>query len=190
MIDKKNIKIFDPALPNSQLIKLVKDIGPGIALDVGCGKGKNAIWLAQQGWEVDAFDPNVEYIGIARDKAAEAGARVIFSRADIASFQPDHQYDLIVCAMILHFFDDEQVVRSIEKMKHWTKPGGNIFMSVLNDSNPQGNRPKLFKKGELESYFTDWRIISSYQLQTEPILMPGRSKPETFYFDYLLVAKP
>lgn len=140
-------------------------------------------------WKVDAFNPSPEWLNIARDRAIKAGVEVSFSQSDIASFRPTVQYDLVVCAMILHFFDDTQVKDAIKKMKSWTKNSDTIYISVMSDQNPETRRPKLFKAHELESYFLGCKIVKSYQLKTDPILMPDKIKPEQFYFDYLIAKK-
>jgi SAM-dependent methyltransferase len=58
--------------PNGSLVVEVADLAPGTALDVGCGEGADAIWLAQRGWQVTALDPS----RVALDRAAAAARRV------------------------------------------------------------------------------------------------------------------
>jgi SAM-dependent methyltransferase len=58
-------------LPNGALVAEVVDLVPGSALDVGCGEGGDAIWLAQRGWQVTAIDPSQ----LALDRAAAAARR-------------------------------------------------------------------------------------------------------------------
>ena len=55
--------------PNAFLVRMIKGVRPGTALDVGMGQGRNAIYLAQQGWAVTGFDP--------AEKALAAGGRVV-----------------------------------------------------------------------------------------------------------------
>jgi SAM-dependent methyltransferase len=54
--------------PNGSLVAEVADLEPGTALDVGCGEGADAIWLARRGWTVTALDPSA----VALDRAAAA----------------------------------------------------------------------------------------------------------------------
>lgn len=56
--------------PNEQLVVEVSNLGPGTALDVGCGEGADAIWLAERGWHVTAIDVSAK----ALDRAARAAA--------------------------------------------------------------------------------------------------------------------
>jgi SAM-dependent methyltransferase len=60
--------------PNPQLVAEVKDLVPGRALDVGCGEGADAIWLAQRGWRVVATDISSVALGRAAEHARETGA--------------------------------------------------------------------------------------------------------------------
>ena len=68
--------------PNGRLLAEVADLAPGRALDVGCGEGVDAIWLAQRGWTVTAIDISTVAIGRAREAAARAGAEVQWVCAD------------------------------------------------------------------------------------------------------------
>src|SRR5262245_43630304 len=47
---------FFSAAPNAFLVRIMSDRRPGTALDVGMGQGRNAIWLAERGWNVTGFD--------------------------------------------------------------------------------------------------------------------------------------
>lgn len=90
------------ATPNRFLVTELAGLEPGAALDVGCGEGRNAVWLAQQGWRVTGVD----FSGVGLDKArrlADArGVGVDWVRADLRSYQPPAgAYDLIV-VLYLH----------------------------------------------------------------------------------------
>lgn len=183
-------KIFDDSEPSRQLVKQCSQLKPGNALDVGCGKGKNAIWLAEHGWKVDAFDPKCEALKIAKDRAEKQNINTInFVEADIVSYKTEYEYDLIVCAMILHFFKRPELEIAIKRIKRWTKPNGKLFISVMNDKNSTNLRPTLFKKSELETYFSEWKVEKSYEVETKPLLMTPKSAPQVFYFSYFIVHK-
>ena len=62
--------------PNSTLVDEVFDLAPGRALDVGCGEGADAVWLARQGWQVSALDPSSVALERAQRAAAEAGVDI------------------------------------------------------------------------------------------------------------------
>jgi SAM-dependent methyltransferase len=89
--------------PNAALVREVSDLAPGTALDLGCGEGGDAIWLARRGWRVTATDIS----GIALDRAAGHAAaagvadRIDWQRHDLAESFPAGAFDL-VSAHFLH----------------------------------------------------------------------------------------
>src|SRR5262245_55151569 len=68
--------------PNGRLVAEVADLIPGWALDVGCGEGADAIWLARCGWTVTAVDISDVAVGRAREAAERAGVAVEWIRGD------------------------------------------------------------------------------------------------------------
>ena len=82
--------------PNGRLIAEVECLTPGRALDVGCGEGADAIWLARRGWTVTAIDISDVAVSRARDASALAGAAVNWVRADVLHTAfPPHSFDLM-----------------------------------------------------------------------------------------------
>lgn len=89
--------------PNTALVEHVRALAPGRALDLGCGEGADAIWLAEQGWQVTAVDVSGAALRRAQRAAEEAGvrARINFQQADLAIAFPRGEFDLI-SAQFLH----------------------------------------------------------------------------------------
>lgn len=88
---------------NAQLAVLAADLRPGQALDLGCGEGADAIWLAERGWRTTGVDISATALQRAARAAAERGLdpdRVRWVRADLATWIPDGRYDLI-CASFM-----------------------------------------------------------------------------------------
>ena len=81
--------------PDNLLITQVEGLSPGRALEIGCGTGGNAVWLAEHGWEVTAIDFSDVAIKKARQLAKERGVGVNFEVADASTDLPEGQYDLI-----------------------------------------------------------------------------------------------
>jgi SAM-dependent methyltransferase len=85
------------AEPNRLLAAQVVDLPVGRALDVACGEGRNAIWLAQQGWDVTAVDFSEVALGKAAQLAASRGVEVEWVLEDVLRYEPEPlTFDLVV----------------------------------------------------------------------------------------------
>ena len=85
------------AQPNRVLVAEVEDLAPGRALDVACGEGRNAVWLASQGWEVTGVDFSPVGIAKARRLAEECGVEAVWEVADTTTWQPPAgSFDLVI----------------------------------------------------------------------------------------------
>jgi SAM-dependent methyltransferase len=82
--------------PNGRLVAEVGGLTPGRALDVGCGEGADAIWLARRGWTVTAIDVSDVAVSRAREAAQLAGATVDWVCGDVLQTRfPAHSFDLV-----------------------------------------------------------------------------------------------
>jgi len=82
--------------PNGRLVAEAARLTPGRALDVGCGEGADAIWLARRGWTVTAIDVSDVALGRARQAAELAGVTVDWVRGDaLQTSFPARSFDLL-----------------------------------------------------------------------------------------------
>ncbi|MGH2931115.1 MAG: SAM-dependent methyltransferase [Solirubrobacteraceae bacterium] len=83
--------------PNAQLVAVVSALPPGAALDLGCGEGGDAVWMAQQGWRVTAVDVSQTALDRAAARAQELGvaSRISFQQKDLATAGTDGEFDLV-----------------------------------------------------------------------------------------------
>ena len=87
--------------PSRFLVAEVGGMAPGRALDLACGAGRNAVWLAEKGWRVTAVDFSDVGLTMARDLARARGVEVDWIEADVVAWVPESRaYDL-VCALYL-----------------------------------------------------------------------------------------
>jgi SAM-dependent methyltransferase len=88
---------------NVQFADVVADLAPGRALDLGCGEGGDAVWLAERGWHVVAVDISDTALGRAREAADSRGVadRIEFVQLDLSDSFPDGTFDL-VSSQFLH----------------------------------------------------------------------------------------
>ncbi|SDK16755.1 SAM-dependent methyltransferase [Streptomyces indicus] len=93
---RQSEKLFS-GRPNLELVEESADLTPGRALDLGCGEGGDAIWLARQGWQVTATDVSAVALERAARHAREAGVaeRIDFQRHDLATSFPSGSFDLV-----------------------------------------------------------------------------------------------
>ena len=80
---------------NGSLVAEVAELPPGRALDVGCGEGADAIWLAEQGWTVTATDIAPTAVQRGAAEATERGVAVEWTAVDVLADPPSGQFDLV-----------------------------------------------------------------------------------------------
>jgi SAM-dependent methyltransferase len=116
--------------PNQRLVEHVADLTPGTALDIGCGEGADALWLASRGWQVTALDLSPVALARAAEQAALAGpeiaGRITWEHADLLSWSPRAQVDL-VSAQFLHL-PPEPAVQVQARLAAAVRPGGTLLI--------------------------------------------------------------
>ncbi|MFJ5695224.1 SAM-dependent methyltransferase [Arthrobacter sp. NPDC093125] len=114
--------------PNPQLVAEAAGLAPGTALDLGCGEGADALWLAERGWTVTAVDVSAVALERAAGHAAEseAGHRVTWLQRDLETWQPDTTFDL-VSAQFLHS-TEMPWQRSHRTAADAVRPGGTLLV--------------------------------------------------------------
>lgn len=142
------------------------DIGWSI-LDVGCGEGKNPIFLAENGFKnIDAFDisqAGIEKLKrIAQSKNLQVNAWV----EDLTTYIFSKTYDVIISYGTLHFVEKDKWHKFISDTKKNTNIGGLNIFQIFTNKVPASYDIAPFVKGvanegELESLYSDWDIISS-----------------------------
>jgi SAM-dependent methyltransferase len=117
--------------PNGRLVAEVADITPGRALDVGCGEGADAIWLASRGWKVTAIDISDVALGRAGDAAEKTGAIVEWLSGDaLQTPLPARSFDLVSMQYpALRKAAGEDAVRALLDT---VRPGG-LLLAVYHD---------------------------------------------------------
>lgn len=124
--DEERVPWGDHA-PPPEIKELVKLLPPGRALDLGCGYGRSAIFLAQHGWRVDGVDFIPRAIAVARQRAVAAGvaARITFHVASAAKLDfLTPPYDLAIDVGCMHSFTYEQLRAYRGELARLLPPGG------------------------------------------------------------------
>jgi SAM-dependent methyltransferase len=89
------------ATPNRFLVAEVASLPAGRALDVACGEGRNAVWLAERGWQVTGVDFSPVALAKAAELAAARGVEVEWVLADLMEWAPPADTFDLVCVMYL-----------------------------------------------------------------------------------------
>ncbi len=115
------------AAPNRFLVEEVAGMAPGRALDLACGGGRNAVWLAEEGWSVTGVDYSDVALAQARELAAERGVDVAFVQADLRhDLLPEGSFDLVV-VLYLQLPADERN-RVLRRAAAAVGPGGTMLV--------------------------------------------------------------
>lgn len=114
---------------NTVLVREVEGLTPGRALDLGCGEGADAVWLARQGWRVTGTDISGVALERAAAHAGDAGVadRVDWQRHDLAESFPAGEFDL-VSACFLHTFGEFPRERILRTAAAAVAPGGVLLV--------------------------------------------------------------
>lgn len=109
-------------------------IAPGRALDLGCGPGRNALYLAAAGFDVDAVDLSPAAIAWAEARARESGAAVRFHRGDAfdrAAVPLTGRYDLIVDSGCFHHLPPHRRISYLDLLDRHLAPGGHLALACF-----------------------------------------------------------
>ncbi|MBP1716880.1 MAG: hypothetical protein H6Q43_318 [Deltaproteobacteria bacterium] len=145
--------------PNAFLKSHLGSLKKGVALDLASGEGRNAVFLAQAGWKMDAVDISPVGLRKARKLAKEAGVKINFLQADLDSYPIARgKYDLI---MVLYFWNR----RLLPQIKRGLKNGGRILFetytleTLLRGLQGPREAKYLLKANELLDLFRDFRVL-------------------------------
>ena len=147
------------AAPTPLLVETAAKLKPGKALDLACGAGRNALWLAEHGWEVTAVDGAPAAIEILRTRASERALKITTVVADLekADFEiePSRWHLIAMCYYLQR--------NLFEPAKRGVTPGG-ILIAIVHVNEPgEAEGPHRLRPGDLEQYFTGWEILHRYE---------------------------
>lgn len=148
---------------HSEVLNAVKYITPGKALDLGCGNGRNSLYLASRGFDVTAWDKNINSLSnLQRIREAEGLENLHIAEADLNTLRFDGEYDFILSTVVLMFLEAATIPGLIANMQRCTKPGGyNLIVAAMDtaDFPCTVGFPFAFKEGELRNYYQGWELL-------------------------------
>ncbi len=125
------------AEPNRFLVAEVEHMAPGRALDVACGAGRNAVWLAERGWTVTGADFSDVALENAARLASERGVAVEWVQADLTEWEPPARRFDLVAVLYLHLPADERRA-VLGRAAEAVAPGGTLLVVGHDAENPSG----------------------------------------------------
>jgi len=184
--------------PDEHLVEWLEQgvIGPGRALDLGCGPGRNALYLAGRGFEVEAIDLSREAIGWGRERARREGSTVEFIHGDAfgeAGSGLVGPHDLVYDSGCLHHLPPHRRISYLALLDRVLAPGGcfvvTCFAAGLMGS--QADDAQVYRQGGLDGGLgfspDDLRSLFGELTEVEIRAVRGQGPDSpTFGLDYLL----
>ncbi len=153
--------------PNALLVEIVSGRTPGKALDIAMGEGRNAVWLAEKGWDVTGFDISDEALRQAEEKAGKAGVMIKAIKAASENFAYGHeQWDLIVMSYPWCPFRDAGY---ISRVRDSLRPGGLLVLEHY--------QMNIGQPGEAKGVFRDFEILRYDESVTQGEWLFGLKQP-------------
>ena len=123
-------------------------------LDVGCGTGENALFLAEQGHETWGIDLSPRAIVSAREKARRRGLGVVFQVADALELERlDRVFDSVLDCGMFHTLDDDERVRYARSLGRVLRPGGSYFLMCFCERERGKEGPRRVTQDEIRDVF-------------------------------------
>lgn len=151
--------------PNVALTDVVKDFTPGRALELACGEGADAIWLAEQGWIVHAVDISPTAIQRGRVQAEKVGVdkSISFEVADLTDWVANGEFDLVT-AIFLHSKSELNRNQILKNALGALAPGGALLIVGHAEFPPWGKAKHQENEHDHEPLPTNAEVIEQLDL--------------------------
>lgn len=155
---KRPAEDFDTA-PSHLVVETAGKLPPGRALDLACGTGRNALWLAEHDWKVTAVDGAPSAIHTLLNRASELHVRIDARTADLEK----HEFEIAPAAwdliLMCYYLQRDLFLPA----KRGVVPGG-ILLAIVHITLPgEEPTPHRLRPGELKGYFQDWEVLHYYE---------------------------
>ena len=157
----------------------------GRALDLGCGEGVNAAYLAQQGFSVVAVDFVAAALAAARTRAEQAGVAIEFREGDVVDYEAPSAFDIVLDSGCLHHLPKGKLSSYRSRLNDWLAPGGDYVLVHL------AHRPRVFWIPKGPRHMTRDRAVAffaplelkAYEETNFDVALPmGRMRAGVYWF--------
>lgn len=188
----------DPEPLVADSVPFLKERNVRDVLDIGCGVGRHALFLAQNGFQVTAVDLSESGLQIARDTATEMCLEITFTLGDFTSLPvPDDSCDLALAWNVIYHGDGAVVQQALDEIQRVLRPGGILICTMISTRHERYGdgtevRPNTFivedddEKAHAHFYCDDQRLVELirafqlFQLQDRQQRGPG-----TWHWEFL-----
>ncbi|PIJ67722.1 tellurite resistance methyltransferase TehB [Erwinia sp. OLTSP20] len=148
---------------HSEVVAALPHLSGGRALDLGCGNGRNTLFLNLKGFEVSAWDHNPRSLANLNQVIAAEGLSGIETRqVDLNQHRFNGSWDFVLSTVVMMFLQPATIPRLIADMQAATVKGGfNLIVAAMHtdDYPAQPDFPFTFASGELSHYYRNWHIV-------------------------------
>ena len=158
-------------------------------LDLGVGQGRNALPLARRGCQVTGIDTSQVAVDTVNRLAAKENLPLEALLQDFRSYEPPRSFDAVLCFGLMQMLDLQGCASLVERLHHWTRPGGALFLvawhnedpsfetlvkdwerrSARSFRSPDGEVNRLFlEKGEILKLFFRWEVVHHWEGMGRP----------------------
>ncbi|VEI57815.1 tellurite resistance protein TehB [Pasteurella multocida] len=155
-------KKYNMTATHSDVKNAVNILSPCKVLDLGCGQGRNSLFLSLLGYNVTSWDHNENSIKFLTDTAEKENLLIQTALYDINSANIQENYDFILSTVVFMFLNRDRIPQIIENMQSHTNIGGyNLIVAAMSTDDVPCPIPFsfTFKAGELKQYYQDWELI-------------------------------
>ncbi|MGQ0285906.1 SAM-dependent methyltransferase TehB [Pasteurellaceae bacterium 22721_9_1] len=155
-------KKYNMTATHSEVKSAVESISPCKVLDLGCGQGRNSLFLSLLGYDVTSWDHNQNSLAFLNETKEKENLEMNTALYDINSANIQENYDFILSTVVFMFLKREAVPHIIQNMQSHTNKGGyNLIVSAMDTDDVPCPIPFsfTFKENELKQYYADWELL-------------------------------